>query len=986
MLLIEQPSRENVVSVPFHVIRRMRNWIVGFLCVCASPAINLEADDATSRATFEKQIAPILAAKCVSCHRPDNLKGNLDLSTHEGTLKGGDSGASLTPSDPASSLIYTRSIAAKGQRPEMPAKGDPLTADEAELVRKWIADGAAWPEGYVIREKSRADRNFWSFQPLAKVVPPAATDAAGRQAGHPVDQFVLKVLQGAGMQMNPPAPPRVWIRRATYDLTGLPPTPDEVTQFIADCEQRGMDAAVETAIDRLLVSPRYGEAWGRHWLDVIRFGESRGYERNEIITNLWPFRDYVIRSFNADKPFDQFIHEHLAGDVIAPDQPEIEVGSAFLVAGPYDDVGNQDPVAAAQIRADQMDEMIRATSEAFLGLTMGCARCHDHKFDPLPTRDYYSLYATFSGTSHGPREVATREAKFERQQRLEPLQAERSKLITERNELEKAIADQIKAMEADFAKRWVRPKISRYGTEESFPPIDARFIKLVVDGPDSTDPNRKQFKLDEFEVWSDDPTPKNVALATNGSKAVGVAPSAKDFSGAYSADLVIDGKLGECWLAGGGDLTIEFPRVERIHRAIFSSDRTRALPEDSGLTVFVGDYRIEASIDGQAWTKVASSDDRLPVNDTRRDARIRKLATTEEQSRRRDELNQAIGQLDQKIAQVPGLPVWWVGHHPSAPGPFQVFIGGSPQKKGEDVLPVSLSVFDGLASNYKLDSTASESARRLTLAKWLTSSDQPLVPRVLVNRIWQHHFGTGIVSTPSDFGYMGSRPSHPELLDWLAGELQRNGWKLKPLHRLIMTSAAYRQSSAWNEANANKDAESRLLWRFPPHRLTAEELRDTMLVVGGKLNLEMGGPGFRLYEYQQDNVATYVPLDDPGPETFRRSVYHHNARASRVDMLTDFDCPDPAFAEPRRATTITPLQALTMMNHRFPFRMATEFAERLERDASTPTERIQRAFQLAFSREPDERELAAGLDVVQKSGLRALCRAILNSNEQLTVD
>ena len=976
-----------MLSVRRFSIRHSFALLFPYFCLGIFPSfVKAAGDEERLRTTFQNRIVPLLASKCVSCHRPDNLKGKLDLSSREGAFKGGESGPSVTPSDPASSLIYTRAIPANGQPPEMPAKGDPLTTDEAEAVRQWIADGAIWPEGIVVREKSRADRSFWSFQPLKRENPPEVLDHKGNRVEHPIDRFVLKSLQESGMQMNPPAPPRVWIRRATYDLTGLPPTPEEVTQFISDCERRGMDAAVEQVIDRLLASPRYGEAWGRHWLDVIRFGESRGYERNEIITNLWPFRDYVIRSWNEDKPFDQFIHEHLAGDVIGRDQPEIEVGSAFLVAGPYDDVGNQDPVAAAQIRADQMDEMIRATCEAFLGLTMGCARCHDHKFDPLPTRDYYSLYATFNGTSHGPREVATRQARDERQRRIEPLQAERTKRLAERAELEKAIADQIKLRESDAAKSWVREKASRYGTEEKFAPIDARFVKLIVDGTDAADPNRKQFKLDEFEVWTDGDASRNVALASQGGKATGAAPKAKDFSDAYGADLVIDGKFGECWLASGTELTIEFPRAERIHRVVFSSDRTRSLPEDSGLTVFVGDYRIEVSLDGTTWTKVASSSDRVPANDTRRDARIRSLAINDEQSRRREELNQLIAGLDQKIAQVPGLPVWWVGNHPAAPGPFQVFIGGSPQKRGEEVQPASLTVLEGVATAYQLDASANESARRLALAKWLTSADQPLVPRVLVNRVWQHHFGTGIVNTPSDFGYMGGRPTHPELLDWLGAELQRNGWKLKPLHRLIMTSAAYRQSSAWNEANARIDAESRLLWRFPPHRLTAEELRDTFLFVAGKLNLEMGGPGFRLYDYQQDNVATYVPLDDPGPETFRRSVYHHNARASRVDLLTDFDCPDPAFAEPRRATTITPLQALTMMNHRFPFRMATEFADRLNRDATTPEAKVSRAFWLAFSREPAPAELAAGVELIHRSGLRALCRAILNSNELLTVD
>jgi hypothetical protein len=252
---------------------------------------------------------------------------------------------------------------------------------------------------------------------------------------------------------------------------------------------------------------------------------------------------------------------------------------------------------------------------------------------------------------------------------------------------------------------------------------------------------------------------------------------------------------------------------------------------------------------------------------------------------------------------------------------------------------------------------------------------------VLANRIWQHHFGTGIVDTPSDFGYMGGRPTHPELLDWLADELLRNSWQLKPLHRLIMTSATYRQSGSWREDAARVDADSRYLWRFPARRLSAEEVRDTLLSVAGQIDTRMTGPGFRLYEYQQDNVATYVPLDVHGPETYRRAVYHHNARAARVDVMTDFDCPDPAFAEPRRAATTTPLQALTLMNHRFSLDMSRHFSERLQREAADAAAQVRWAFQLTYAREPDAHELQAGVQLIGKYGLSAFCRAVLNSNE-----
>ena len=936
--------------------------------------------------SFEKSVAPILSAKCVSCHRPDNLKGGFDLTTRATALKGGENGTALVPGKPDDSPLYTRAIPHNGQPPEMPAKGESLTKVEAEALKEWITDGADWPETNVLREKSRADASFWSFQPIAKMTVPNFEDAPECWNVQPIDRFIFAKLRESGLKPNSPASPETLIRRATFDLTGLPPMPEEVAEFVRLVSEKGAQLATEQLIDRLLESPRYGEAWGRHWLDVIRFGESRGYERNEIITNLWPFRDYVIRSFNDDKPFDQFIREHLAGDIIGKNQPDIEVGSAFLVAGPYDDVGNQDPAAAAQIRADQMDEMIRATSEAFLGLTMGCARCHDHKFDPLQTRDYYSLYATFNGTVHGPREVATVDAHYERNNRLAPLHKERTRLTEERKALDQAIIERIKQQEPKIAKTWIRPRQSRYLTEELFEPAEATFVRLIADGTDAPDPNRKQFKIDEFEVWTDEAVSQNVALSSAGGKAMGAAPKAKDFGDAYSADHAIDGKYGECWHANSPELVIQFSKPERIKRVVFSSDRTRALSEDHPNTVFVGDYRIEASNDGKTWTTLASSADRVPSTDIRRQARLRKTVMTDAESERLATLDQAIGQLDAQISQVPALPVWWVGTHREAPGPFAVFVGGNPQRRGDEVVPASLTVLNGYPSQYRLDSTHGEAERRLALANWLTAPDHPLVARVLANRIWQFHFGTGIVNTPSDFGYMGGRPTHPELLDWLAQQLLTGGWKLKPLHRQIMTSQAYRQASTWQAERASQDADSRLLWRFPPRRLTAEEIRDSILSISGKLDLTMGGPGFRLYEYQQDNVATYVPLNDCGPETYRRAVYHHNARASRIDVLTDFDCPDPAFAEPRRAATTTPLQALTLMNHRFSVTMADSMADRLRHDAKTAKEQVRRAFVLAVSRAPSDSELTLGVELINKHGVRAFCRVLLNSNELIHLD
>jgi cytochrome c553 len=700
------------------------------LLATVSFASALKADDsaATAKVDFVRDVAPILEQRCIRCHKPGNDKSKLSLAT----LADLTANEYIVPGDPEASYLLEVVSAAGSAKPLMPKEGPPLTAEEVERLRVWIAEGAHWPADLVIQEKSKADRNWWSLRPLASSEPPSDEIPAAWSA-NPIDRFVYARLIAAGLEPNPPADRRTLIRRVSYSLTGLPPEPKEVAAFVAD----DSPDAYEKLVDRLLASPRYGEHWGRHWLDVVRFGESTGFEVNHVIDNAWPFRDYVIQSLNEDKPFDQLVTEHLAGDAVGPGDLNVEVGLTFLVCGPVDIVGNSDAAQAAQIRADTVDEMIRATGEAFIGLTIGCARCHDHKFDPISQRDYYRLYATFAGVYHDDRSAA---------------------------------------------------------------------------------------------------------------------------------------------------------------------------PESPPLR---------------------------------------------------------IGRFEQPT------------------GPQHVFQRGDANRKGEQVDAASISTLEHVGERYELASDSPEQDRRLALARWIVAGGNPLPPRVLVNRLWHYHFGTGIVATPSDFGYMGSPPTHPELLDWLARRLLAEGWKLKPLHKLIVMSEAYRQSSAHRDDAAQVDADARLLWRFPPRRLAAEEIRDTVLLLAGKLDERPGGPGFRLYEYTRDNVATYTPLEKFGPGTYRRSVYHQNARASLIDVLTDFDAPDCAFSSSRRIATTTPSQALALMNHSFTMDMAQAFAERLASEAGEggPAAQVALAFELAFARHANSAEQAAATALVKEHGLRALCRAMLNSSE-----
>lgn len=738
---------------------------------------------------FAKDVAPIFEAHCVRCHNAETHKGKFSLATREALLAGGEEGAAVVAGKSGESHLIEL---VSGEKPEMPAEGAGLSAEQVATLRRWVDEGATWPDGVTIKARARADKDWWSLRPLSDAKPPAVNGApAGWDSA--IDRFVYAKLAEKGLRPSGAASRRELIRRVTYDLTGLPPTPEEIEAF----ERDPLVGAYERVVDRLLASPRYGEQWGRHWLDVIRFGESSGFERNIIRDNAWPFRDYVIRSFNDNKPFDLFIIEHLAGDQIGGGDPAVEVGTGFLVAGPYDDVGNQDAKAAAQIRANTVDDIVSATGSAFLGLTLNCARCHDHKFDPIPQADYYRVQSALWGVQQGSRELATK--------------AER--------EAAKA-ADPVKAELAGVEKELAALK---------------------------------------------------------------------------------------------GKPTTQPARVEEL-----SAQRAK---------------------------------------------------------------------LQAQLASLPKVPTAWVGTFRQPAEKSYVMLGGDPQRHGPEVVPGSLAVLDRVTKPYELQADSPEGLRRLRLATWIVSEENPLTPRVLANRLWHYHFGTGIVDTPGDFGYMGGRPTHPELLDYLARRIKENGWLLKPVHREIVLSAAYRQSATWQAEAAGVDRDDRLLWRFPPRRLSAEELRDSMLAVAGVLDVEKAsGPGFRLYAYHNDNVSTYVPLDHVGPETYRRAVFHQNARAATVDLLAEFDLPDCAFTSPRRSSTTTPLQALTLLNHSFTLDVAARFAERLARECGDDrAAAVRRAFVLAFGREASVEEVAAGERVIAGHGLATFCRAMLNANEMIYV-
>ena len=814
----------------------------------------------------------------------------------------------------------------------------------------------------------RVGQDWWSLQPVKRPAVPQTKH--GPLAKNPIDHFVFAELQKQGLQPSPPAGRVTLLRRVSIDLTGLPPTPEEVSAFLNDASPD----AYEKAVDRLLASPAYGERWGRHWLDVVRFGESHGYEQNHLRPNAWPYRDYVIRSFNEDKPYARFVAEQLAGDVLARGDPDTEVATGFLVAGVHDTVGIQTVEGSLQQRFNDLDDMVSTIGATFLGLTVGCAKCHDHKFDPIPQRDYYRLAAVVAGVRHGERPLGANHS-ADQEQRQREASSRRLHLLAAR------ISDlDAKARAAVLHAQGVhplpRPAVNARRNLEEFAPVRVRFVRLnILATRDGAEPC-----VDELEVFGPD-SEDNLGLASRGAKA-----SASSLLPGYPIHQVQhlnDGKYGNDWSwiskeRGRGWARIELPRSQTVSRVVWSRDAAADQPRFQDR--LASRYRVEVSQDGKIWQTVAGSNDRAPAAEAIPPETLQRALSAPDR-RQRAALARRLAALSEEAARRAAAVTAYVGQF-AAPDPMFVLKRGDVMRHGRAVTPGALSRIPGLSADLAIDPKLGEAGRRLALARWITDPKNPLTARVMVNRVWQHHFGRGLVGTPSDFGANGEKPSHPKLLDWLAEDFLAHGGRLKWLQRLIVTSYTYRQSSEVNARGAAVDAANQLLWRMPLRRMEAEAARDAVMSASGKLDRRMGGPGFQLFKYRVVNVAIYEPLEEYGPQTWRRGVYRQAARAIREDLLANLDCPESAQRTPRRDVTTTPLQALSLLNGPFLVAQAGFFADRVGHEAGgRPEAQVDRAFRLAFGRTPTAGEQKAALDLLAKRGLPALCRALLNANE-----
>ena len=790
----------------------------------------------------------------------------------------------------------------------------------------------------------------WSLKPVRRPVPPALGQA--QRPANAVDSFVFAKLAKGGLAPSRLAGRPVLIRRLHLVMLGMHPSPGEVAAFVNDPQPD----AWERLVDRVLDDPRLGERWAQHWLDVIRYAETHGFETNQERPNAWPFRDWVVDALNHDLPYDQFVRGQLAGDALGS-----STGTGFLVAGPYDLVKSQDINLTLMQRQNELDGMINTTGTTFLGLTLGCARCHDHKFDPVTQRDYYSLQAIFAGVNHAERMID--------QKRNPALAMEQAALESRVDSAKKELT----LLEAGIPR--FKPPVNARGNEEVFEPVPARFIRFNI-----ARANRAEPCVDELEIFAEG---KNVALASAGARATASGVYLDGNNPIHQLALVNDGRYGNSrsWIANSSTnawVQIELAKPATIGRIKWARDREGRYNDRLAV-----EYTFEVATEPGQWRTVASSADRPPTGDGTQTKLEYLLAHLKgEEATKVRQLAKRLAGDEQRLGEIHAAMrrTVYAGTF-RQPEVTHVLHRGDPLAKRDEVGPDGIGALGGALG---LAPNAPEQQRRLKLAQWITTPDNPLTARVIVNRLWKHHFGTGLAATLNDLGVNGVLPTHPELLDWLAAELVSSGWSLKRIHRLILTSHAWRQSSQPRKEALAIDGGSRFLWRFPPRRLEAEVIRDNILLATGTLDSRMGGPGFSGFRVEAENVRHYHPKESYGPADWRRMLYMTKVRQEREPTFGVFDCPDFNQTVPSRSRSTTPLQSLSLLNSPFVLQQAGLLAKRLRHESGADSRaQVARACQLALGREPTREELADASGLVAEHTLEAFCRALFNANEFL---
>lgn len=962
---------------------------------------------------FDHEIAPLLASKCLKCHGAAGPEGGLSLTSRDSAYKPLESGhAAVVPRQPQASELLRRVSAIDGER--MPPTGPALTAEEIALLRRWIEEGADWPE-------------HWAYRPLHRPNIPATASPSGHT---PIDQFLAYTRQQHGLPVSSEADRRTLYRRLSVDLHGLLPLPDDVNAFVADTSPN----AYEQLVDRLLSDPRYGERQSRHWMDLVHFAETHGHDQDRPRENAWPYRDYLIRAFNEDLPYRQFVEQQVAGDVIEPENPWALVATGFLAAGPWDESSlrdiREDTIDRQIARYLDRDDIITTVMSTFSSTTAHCARCHDHKFDPISQEDYYALQAVFAATDKGQRVYDPLPQIGKQRALLEQQLASLPQRVAQRDPelLDASLTERVQSWAAGLqssAKRWqpldIQAAVARQGSmltrkddgsylasgtrpaTETYditatPPLTSitGWQLEVLSDPDlpKSGPGRQDngnLHLNEVAVHLIDPAQPEAP------RKLDITAAEADFNQeAWTISHAIDGNPQSAWGI--------YPKVGESHRAVFRFRDRVALPAGAQLRFelqqlhggshLIGRWRIHVTDEA---TPQLTAEERLPA--AVQAAVIKPPSERTEDDRR---LLAAAYLEEQHKADLAKLPpkqrVYTGSNHFEPDGGFRP----SPQprlihilKRGNVTEPLApaapgtLAMLAGLPSRFDVALT-DDGPRRAALARWLTDPANGLTWRSIVNRVWQQHFGRGLVDTPNDFGRLGSAPSHPELLDWFACELRDRQLGLKSLHRMIVTSAAYRQQSQHQPDAAAVDADNRYLWRMTRTRLDAESLRDSLLRLSDSLDDRMGGPSVRQFVQTPGIHVTpnvdYAAFDVDSPAFTRRSIYRFLFRTIPDPFMDAMDCPDSSQLTPKRSESLTALQALALLNDKLLVRQSSRLAERVRTEWEQPEDQVKVVCRQLLLRNPREDEQALLVNYLHQHGLDNLVRVLMNSNEFVFVD
>lgn len=1020
----------------------------GFVAALYYSVATLYLASATAHAQhFEASVLPILRTHCVSCHNNDDRKGDVSFSDRQSAFSSG----MIEPGDPDSSTLLDSVKSHGNNPPRMPKGAKALNTEEIAVLTEWIVAGAEWPDNVTIEPSTVTDWNWWSLQPLTRpdfndLLGMQETESDYRESENPIDLFLEAKRRELGLSHSPEAPAKILLRRLFLDLTGLPPTQEELAEFERSYQpgSANAEAVYLQWVDRLLASPRYGEKWAQHWLDVARYADTAGYDKDKLRPNAWPYRDYVIRSFNTDKPYSRFLQEQIAGDRLFPGEPDGILGLGFLAAGPWDWIGHaevpESKIDGKIARHTDRDEMVSATLNTFCSVTIQCCQCHNHKFDPFTQTHYYNLQSVFAAVDRADRvydddpviaqqrEQLTRT--LESNQRLladldSALHMRGGAALTELNERIRELTP--------LAELHSKPPEFGYHSAIASRPDDAKWIELEL--PAATEIDRiilRPCHDDYANIGAGFGFPQQYQILISPDPADSKESDSRE-PNETSADVwfvIFDSRTNldskHHNNTNPGIAAQSFPCENRLMRRVRivasqlaprSQDYIFALAEVELLTASGDNVAPQCniialdSIEAPPRWSTANLVDGLFPKPQEESAAIQLYATRKEHAELLGKLvtseewhqRAAAEKLATEIpVQIAALPLGRFVHAAATDfpvmGTFRPTLGtpreihrlhrGDVQQPREPSTPGTIPLAPEESGLFELKTDHTEADRRAALALWLTQHDHPLVWRSIVNRIWQFHFGRGIVDTPNDFGRMGSLPSHPELLDFLACEF-RDHQSFKALHRRIVTSRAYRQSSQHNQENAAIDADNRYYWRMNRRRLSAEEIRDLQLWVSGRLDTKMGGPGYYLFSLERPEHSPhyeYHKFDPTDPATHRRSIYRFVVRSQPDPYMTTLDCADAAQSTPQRNETLTALQALTMLNSKFSLSMAEYFAQRVESLSSDPNDQVDRAFELTTGRLPNSEEQNMLREYRTEHGLVNLCRILFSLSEFVYVD